>query len=316
MCTSMNVFNHTFLRYGIQMFVMFFFVKTSHSDLSGHSKETTSLLTLRGLTGFSALCFSYLSLGYLDVSDVESVQNSGVLITAFLSRIFLKEKLSTCHLVSLVFTVVGVILILRPTILFGIESDLEKLLNYNLTTGLNNTAGMESRYSKKALIASSIGVSAVVISALFSSISHITIKKLCIYNIHFSVISMYPVIFGLPISALMSVWLFILQSKCVFEILPMHLVLSSCGGLVSIFGLISLNKALEIEDTTRIAMLRTTSVLFSFILQYVVLGVETDLLGILGAVFIIVGTLTVVFTKLYDYKLENNKCCNVLVTRF
>lgn len=316
MCTSMNVFNHTLIRYAIQLFVMLFFVKTSHSDFSGHDKQITNLLTWRGLTGFTALCFSYLSLGYLDVSDVESVQNSGVLITAFLSRIFLKEKLSTCHLVSLVFTVVGVVLILRPTMLFGIETDLEELLDYHSTTGLNNITRIESRYSKEALVGSSIGVSAVVASALFSSISHIIIKKLCIYNIHFSVISMYPVVFGLPISFLMSVWLFILQSKCVFNISPVHLVLSSFGGIVSIIGLIFLNKALEIEDTSRISMLRTTSVLFSYILQYVVLGVETDLLGILGAVFIIVGTLTVVFTKIYDYKLEKNKCCNVIVTRF
>ncbi len=309
----MNVFNHTLIRYVIQFVLMLFFVKTSHSNLfTGYNHKTIGLLTVRGLFGFSALCFSYLSLKYLDVSDVESVQNSSLLITAILGRIFLKEKMSMFHLVAILFTIVGVVLILRPTVLFGIETDLEKLLKLNLTAVKNGTIGTGSKYSKESLITSVIGVSTVIISAILTSISHITIKKLCIYNIHFSVNSMYPVIFGLPFSAILSVWLFILESKCQFKILPLHVLFSCCSGLISTVGLIFLNKALMVEDTTRISVIRTSGVLFSFIFQYAFLGVETDLLGIIGALCIIIGTLTVVFIKLYD----NSRLNNILIFKF
>jgi drug/metabolite transporter (DMT)-like permease len=58
-------------------------------------------------------------LKFLQISDVETLINASVVITAVLGRIFLKEKITVAHLVSLLATIVGVVFTLKSDFLFS-----------------------------------------------------------------------------------------------------------------------------------------------------------------------------------------------------
>ena len=151
----------------------------------------------------------------------------------------------------------------------------------------------------------------VLISALCMSISQVAIRKLCLAKVHFSVISIYPALVGLPASLMVSILLISVNASQTefksFNIQPVHVFYSFISGkfyffllypiasLFSIFyfglflfgkkaifgsvALIFLNLALKYEDATKIGMVKTMGVFFSFVLQYVLLDIEVDFLG-------------------------------------
>ena len=313
MAPSLNSFNHSMIRYILQLFIMIYFiVNRNESDFLG-PKSQRKLLTLRGLAGCCALIFGFYSLKYLDVSDVETLINSCVLITALLSRIFLKEKITICHIFSLILTITGVLFIIRPAFLFGIENDLEGFFHVNVTAHNLNSTRVTEGYFNRSLATTLIGLALVFTHALCTSISQVSIRKLCLDKVHHSIISIYPVFIGLPLSVIVSV-LLTLPQDAKLQIIPIEIFYSFCAGLISTFGLICLNKALKHEDAAKIAIVRTTGVLFSFLLQYLILDVEIDFLGILGAIFIVSGTLAIILTKIYGKSF--NDTCKFLAIKF
>lgn len=132
MAPTLDGSNHAVMRYAIQFLIMVFFIKKNNLKFFG-PKKNVKLLVLRGFVGCSAGIFAFFSIKYLDVSDVETLTNSCVLLTALLARIFLKEKLTVCHFFAVVLTITGVLFIIRPEFLFGIEADLETYFHVNLT---------------------------------------------------------------------------------------------------------------------------------------------------------------------------------------
>lgn len=63
---------------------------------------------------------------------------------------------------------------------------------------------------------------------------------------------------------------------------------------------------MKFEDATKIAMYRTTDLLFAFIFQRIFLHIESNLFSILGAIFIAIGMFTVIGFKFLD-KNEKSK---------
>ena len=67
-----------------------------------------------------------------------------------------------------------------------------------------------------------------------------------------------------------------------------------------------MNIALNHEDPTKIGMTKTTGVLFSFILQYIFIGIIIDFLGIIGAALVISAIVSVMTIKIFENKLFFN----------
>jgi uncharacterized membrane protein len=155
MSVSLNSFNHATIRYIIQLFVMLLVIKKLGINPLGPINQR-KLLILRGFTGCTALIFSYYSLKYLDVSDVETLVNSSVLFTAIFGRIFLKEKITICHIFATIFTFVGVGFVLRPAFLFGIEYNLEEFFHVNLTS--HNNRSNQQTYFTRSIEETSLGM--------------------------------------------------------------------------------------------------------------------------------------------------------------
>jgi len=91
---------------------------------------------------------------------------------------------------------------------------------------------------------------------------------------------------------------------------------SFCGGTIGVIGLTFLNIALNHEDPTKIGMTKTTGVLFSFILQYIFIGIIIDFLGIIGAALVISAIVSVMTIKIFENKLTSSKnCCLRLLAK-
>ena len=84
----------------------------------------------------------------------------------------------------------------------------------------------------------------------------------------------------------------------------MDIFYSVCASCLSVVGQIFLNIALLYEDATKIAITKTIDVFFSFILQYILLNIDIDLLGLLGACSILTGTFFVLIFKLLENKYQ------------
>lgn len=330
MAPSYNSFNHAIMRYFIQMVIMSYFIKATDTSWIG-PKASRKLLVIRGIVGTGAIIFGLVALLYLDVSDFETLINSSILITALLGRIFLKEKITISHIVSLVLTILGVLFILRPPFLFNLEQDLEhsidRSFNMNhsvellqpskLLNASNKTDSTQLvQFINRSFISSVTGVTFVLLSAFFQSSLQVVTRKLALAKIHFSLISIYPVYIGLPFSIIVSIFYYFFNTKYQLVFIPHEIFYSFCGGLLSVIGLICLNKALKHEAAAKIVMLRTTGVLFSFMLQYFILDVNTDILGLIGAFLIIMGTVQIMIIKLNADSYESNIFCKLLAFKF
>jgi hypothetical protein len=86
--------------------------------------------------------------------------------------------------------------------------------------------------------------------------------------------------------------------------LPLDIFYSVCGSCLSVIGQIFLNIALRYEDATKIAITKTVDVFFSFNLQYILLDISIDTLGLLGACSILTGTFFVLIFKLFENKYQ------------
>lgn len=327
--------NHSCIRYLIQLIVMSVFIKKNNLDFLG-PKNQRKLLLLRGIVGSMAVIFSFFSLRYLDVSDVETITNASIIITAIFGRIFLNEKLTLCHILALLLTITGVVFVVRPVFLFGIEENLESLLHLNLSSHLieskeslalnqvktnatflnlvlptHKSAEIIS-HSNRNISESVLGVVLVLIGAVCMSFAQVSIRKLCLKKVHFSVTSIYPAYIGLPASILISVVLVLTNTshKNINEeadTLILQIFYSFCGGILGTMGIIFLNHALRHEDATKIGMTKTLGVIFSFILQYFLLGIAIDLLGVIGAVFVISSIIGVMSLKLFEKNINKSK---------
>jgi drug/metabolite transporter (DMT)-like permease len=335
MAPSLDGANHSAVRYVIQMLVMFVIIKKSNLDFLG-ARSQRKLLLLRGVVGSSAVILSYFSIKYLDVSDVETLTNSCVVITAIFSRIFLKEKLRIVHLISLVLTITGVFFIVRPSFLFGLEQDLESFFHVNLTALQHNLTLGKNLSERKAFLAAQIkdhsnrdlfesifGVSLAILSAVCMSIAQVSIRKLCLVKVHFSITSLYPALVGLPASIAISILLIKTESShknllSEMDTLAIQIVYSVCAGVCGTIGIICLNNALKYEDATKIGILKTSGVLFSFFLQYIFLDITVDFLGVFGAACVISATISIMVTKLFEERISkaDNCCVQFLMIKF
>lgn len=359
MSPSLDGANHAITRYSVQLVAMIFFVKKNNLNILG-PKEHRALLWLRGVVGCAAVMVGFFAIKYLNVSDVETVTNSCVLITALLARVFLKEKISISYIFALILTIAGVIFLIRPSFLFGIERmssrqlDLVAVSNetidypplnetllrfYRISTGSNRsdlnvtsdgqTYGQlrSSRSVKthlnRTVYETILGFVLVFISAICMSSSQVAIRKLVHFDkVHFSVTSMYPAIVGLPIALVMSVVLDLVDTSSRTDndginLISIQILFSILSAICGTVALVCLNIALHYEDATKIAMVKMMGVVFSFVLQYLFLDITADLLGILGAAFILMGTLSVILFKRFEgFLLKSSSPFRVFAIKF
>ena len=274
-------------------------------------KGTRCLLMIRSFIGLLGVLLIYFGIQFIPPSDCSAIANCSIVITAILSRIFLKEKLGIPHIIALFFTIAGVVFISKPSILFSAASSVNA--TENLTKPFKNL-----EFNLDETLQEKLGIFMVILAAFFFGVLAIIIKKLCNDNVHWSVNTLYSSYTGVPACALLSVLLYIgklshLNLQMELPNLPYHVFYSSCSAFFGIAGQVFLNISLSCEDATKVSIAKTSDVFFNYVFQQFFLYIVVDMFSIIGSVFILLGTFIVLSFKILEKNLNSDpkksSCC-------
>ena len=135
------------------------------------------------------------------------------------------------------------------------------------------------------------------------------LKKLSNENVHYSVVAIYASYFGLPLSLFISLLIFatgvehkniqMFQTHMsIMEQAAYSLTSAVCGVMSQIF----FNVSMRHEDASKIAIFRSTDFFFTYLFQYLWLGIATNVYSVVGASLIILGTVLILIYKIFDRK--------------
>ena len=293
---------HSIVRNALQLIFLFAVIKYKKLDVLG-PKESRGMLLIRGIIGGGSLLSWSFSIMLIPPSDVISLIYVSIVVTAVLSRIFMNEMLSFAHVVSIALTLAGVFLIAQPEFIFKTNSSLLQI--FNMTNQTSIETGLSHDNSRLITI---IGVSLALISAVCSGIVPVIIKHLINQNIHYSVMTIYTTFIGLPASIVIDLILIYTNTHTkaieLFGTNPSQLAIefgmSAVTAVLSLFNIVMFNISIEYEDPTKCTIIRSFEVFLTFFWQRIFLDIHSNMVSILGAVFIFLGALGVILYKELD----------------
>lgn len=333
--------DHVLIRLVLAFSIFYTYLKYNGLDVLGPKKQF-KLLVFRGFLGThfpnildnltaKLTCFHfpfkgciaiatvYCAILFVDPSDVVSLTHTSLIMTAILGKIFLKEKLTIAHFIGILLTAAGVIFITQPPFIFTHKASASQNALNNMTCthmaneSINNVSScngtVQELNGRKSGGTTQFGILLTLFAALLVSFTYLVIKKLTMRKVHWATNNIYVSLVGLPICVLASL-LFVkfglahqnfAQEK---KSLPMDLFYSILAGLLANVAQIFLNLALQYEDTTKIAITKTTDVFIAFVLQFLLLDIRPDSMSIVGAFFIILATFFILAFKILSVKYE------------
>lgn len=217
------------------------------------------MLLLRSFTGTAALMLSFYAFRHMPLADASVVVFSVPVFTAIFARLFLKEPCGLFNVFSVIVTLIGVILITRPPVLFSDTVD---------------SLGDSKQHTEIW------GAVAAFSAMLFGANAYVLLRAL--KGIHFSVIMTNFGSFAL-IQCLLVTWL--IGALC----------LPQCGtdrylivalALFSFGGQILLTLALQMEQAGPVAIARSSDIVFAFIWQVLFFNEIPNRFSIIGAILV------------------------------
>ena len=259
------------------------------------------MLSIRGIFGPFGLLSVYFAITMINPSDAIALFNCGVIFVTIFARLFLNEKLTIIHIFALILTVIGVMFISQPTFLFE--------RSHNSSLNLNET-NMQNGSTPTLFDIKFLGYSLSMVGALSYTVVSIVLKKLANKKAHLSVVLLYATYYALPVSFVISIVLLVTgidkRERTIltgsFDELKYEICLAILGGCLSVCSQILMNLAVQAEDASKVSILKSTDLLFIFLLQYVFLGIYTNFYNTLGAFFIFMAALLVMIYKMIDKK--------------
>jgi len=238
-----------FARALVSMIVAYVLVRRASPGNWGRRK---GLLVVRGLAGFSALsCFFY-ALVHLPLADATVIQYTNPVWTAWLGWIVLGEALTIGEAVLSGAGLLGVLLIARPTFLFGGDMRLDAF-------------------------ATVVGVA----GALFSAAAYVSVRKLGRTE-HPMVIVFYFTVVTVPASLPgMLAWGVVMPTLT-------EVVLLAGVGVTAVLGQLYLTRGLQLETAGRATAIGYVQILFAATWGMFFFGEFPDGLSLLGAAMVLV----------------------------
>lgn len=299
--------DQTTIRFLIQLFIYSTIALALKKDLRKSGTELKLLMTraLLGVVGYIAATFA---ITLVDPSDFVAISHTSLIITSVLSRVFLSEKLTLFHFVSIISAFSGCLMILQPKFIFGKPSAQNSTDLYKNSTPYQ--LGNESLFV-------TIGIVAAFLSAFSMGSSKILIRKLSIKKVHYAVMILYTSILGLPVSLIISTFLIMSGTSkwagkldmnyLVESDLKWHILYAVGAGIIGAVNNFLMIKSLTYEQPTKVSIVKMSDIIFIFIIQYFFLGLHSNSLKIIGAVLVLLSGLVILLYKIMDEKHEKNK---------
>ena len=262
----------TFMRLTVQMFFslpgMIFF-----KDKFIYPWKQSRFLLLRGISGTMAMTLMIYAVKHMPLADARVIFYTSPVFTAILGRIFLKEFVSKFDVLAMILSIGGVVLIGRPTFLFG---------------SIGKNSG-----SKQVWMPTLIAVAA----AIGSATSTVLTRKMS-QEVGPRVVVFYFAAVGSTIGFAGSLISGFKFPECgTYDSIYMLAV----GGL-GYFGQVVRSKSLSMEKASVIALVGTIGIGFSFSLQLAVLDVVPNGLSIGGAILVLLCNVMIFIKKFRDMK--------------
>ncbi|XP_071496277.1 solute carrier family 35 member G1-like [Diadema antillarum] len=224
-------------------------------------------LFLRAVLGTLSGIFYFHSLALLDLSTAKSVFYLTPIFTAIFASLFLKESCSLLKVISICVSVVGILFIVQPNVIFG-------------------NIGTTGRQEDKDFV---LGVCIAVGQALVAAFIYITLRKAGKVKIDVHLIMF---VFGAVTSSVSAVIATAMDEwrniSCGNDRLFLLLTGITCYLEVSLFTI-----ALRAESTVLVSVLRTTDVVFTFALDIIILKTLPNIWTILGSVLVVASSISI-----------------------
>jgi drug/metabolite transporter (DMT)-like permease len=238
-----------FVRALVSMVVAYVLLRRANPGNWGHRK---GLLVVRGLAGFSALsCFFY-ALIHLPLADATVIQYTNPVFTAWLGWLVLAEALSAGEAALSAAGLLGVLLVARPTFLFGGAMRLDPF-------------------------ATVVGL----MGAMFSAAAYVSVRKLgrtehpMIIVFYFTVVTVPASLPGMLVSGV--VWPSLAQ-----------LFFLAGVGFTAVLGQLHLTRGLQLEPAGRATAIGYAQILFAASWGMIFFHEFPDALSLLGAALVLV----------------------------
>ncbi|XP_012288043.1 solute carrier family 35 member G1 [Orussus abietinus] len=242
------------------------------------------MLILRSFVGTTGLMLSFYAFRHMPLADASVIVFSVPVFVAIFARIFLKEPCGLFNVITICLTLIGVILITRPPIIFG----------HSVGSFANSNAEREHTDVKGAVSAFA--------ATLFGANVYILLRAL--KGLHFSVIMTNFGSFAL-VQTITVTWAIgaLCLPRCGMErLLIVALALFSFGGQIL------LTLALKMEQAGPVAIARSADILFAFFWQILFFNEIPNRYSVGGAILV---TSSVLLTGLRKWAVSLPETSNV-----
>ena len=233
-------------------------------------KNNKLYLFLRSIFGVASYFFLFHAFMHLPLGDATVILSSTPVFVTIFGRIFLQEPCDLPRAFVILLTTVGLVLVAQPPFLFGDASNGETL----------QWKGVAS-----ALACNIIGSSIYILLRVLQDIHVLTIL-LSTSIVGFAIT--VPIVYFVGFSSAFLRW------ENIWKISGMSVLIFSTQLLKT--------KALQLEEAGPVAILSSSNVAFSFLLQYLLFGEDLSIMSLIGAGIILVA---IIVLLVYKWKIES-----------
>ncbi len=252
---SIPVFEIVAARALVSLIISYLDVKRKRISVWGNNRP---LLVARGMTGAMALICVYYAVTTLPLAEATILQYLHPVFTALLALFFLKEQVQKTTLLCIVFSITGLLVMVKPGFLFG-------------------TAGELPWFSVAVALLGSFG----------SAVAYVIIRKLSRSEDSSVIIFYFPLI-ALPVSVVLLGSNFVMPGA-------EALVLLILIGVFTQVGQVGLTKAMQSEKASKATAYSYVQVIFSIAIGWAYFGETPSFWTLVGGSLIIAGALINVY---------------------
>lgn len=241
-------------------------------------------LVLRAIIGFMATASAYTSYRLVPLADASAIIFSAPVFVSIFARILLNEACGIPQILNILLTVIGVMLIAKPTFIFGSIDD-----------GLDTTYQLE-------------GTCAALFASLCFALAFVLMRKL-------QKTPSEVVIFWFAMSSV-ALGVGVVSAQTIFydykPRLPntaKEISLLFVSGMVGVISQPLLTVALKIEEAGLVSLARTVDVAMAFFFQIFFLGESVHWTSLLGAIIICCGVVIAILRKWHSERPDALRSC-------
>ena len=272
---TVPTFEQVLFRFQLQMLYSFPLM-IYYGDRFLYPMQITKYLVLRGLTGGSAICCKFFAVRNMPLGDATALAFTSPVFTAILGFACLKESLSKFDILAAILSLAGITLIARPSFLFGGQSP-----------------------DTLQLVATGIAI----LGAMLGACSIVLTRKL-VGTLRPRVVVLYMALVGSCVAIGAS-----LVTGETFKY-------PDCGtldnwylflmGVLGYTGQMFQTKALSLEKAAVCSVIRTSDIVFTYILQMLFLNEPVNAFSMGGAALVVLCNVSIFVSQFLRGKRERH----------